>query len=68
MNITRVPRETVRAAKVLELQTLIDKIDEMAALRNESIDQEILKKAEILETTDSDGVLKLAVSMAGGAK
>ena len=68
VNITRVPRETVRAAKVLELQTLIDKIDEMAALRNESIDQEILKKAEILETTDSDGVLKLAVSMAGGAK
>ncbi len=58
LKIQRVPRETVRAAKLLELQTLRDKIREMALLRKEEVPETILAKADMLERLEADEVCK----------
>ena len=68
VNITRTPRETVRAAMVLELASIRDKMAEMAALRNEAVDNGVLEKADLLETTNPDVLLKMAVNMAAGGQ
>ena len=59
VNLIRVPRETVRAANVLKLSSLRDKVQEMAALRLEEIDQAILDKADLLETTTADELVQI---------
>lgn len=56
LRIQRVPRETVRAAKLLELQRLRDKIREMALLRKEQVPETILAKADMLESMEADEV------------
>ena len=50
VSIVRVPRETVRAVKVLEAESLPDKIEAMAILRGETISESILEKAGLLES------------------
>ena len=59
INLIRIPRETVRAARVLQLTSLRDKIAEMAALRMEEIDGGILEKADLLETMAADELLQV---------
>lgn len=49
VNLIRVPRETVRAERVLEADTLPDKLEAMAELRGEKVRGSILEKASMLE-------------------
>lgn len=64
LRIQPVPRETVRAATLLELQRLRDKIKEMALLREEEVPESILAKADMLETMEVSELEK-AVGHAG---
>ncbi|WP_300456662.1 metallophosphoesterase [Desulfobacula sp.] len=59
INLIRVPRETVRCAKVLQLNTLREKVSEMASLRLEEISEEILVKADLLENVNEDDLMKV---------
>jgi len=59
INLIRVPRETVRCAKVLTLETLREKVQEMATLRNEEVSEEILSKAGLLETMNEDELIQV---------
>lgn len=52
------PRETVRSANVLTLSRLRDKVMELGTLRQESISDAILEKADALEVWDRDQVLR----------
>jgi DNA repair exonuclease SbcCD nuclease subunit len=58
IRINTVPRETIRAAAVLEAETLKDEFSEMARLRGEDIDPETLSMAEQLETVPAEELLK----------
>ncbi|MEI7672206.1 MAG: hypothetical protein WCK00_08855 [Deltaproteobacteria bacterium] len=58
IKVSPVPRETIRAAAVLEAQTLKDEFLEMSRLRGEQIDPEILVMAEKLETLPGEELLK----------
>lgn len=60
INLIRIPRETVRAARVLTMNRLREKIIEMAALRQETVEDSILAKADLLETTTQDELLQVA--------
>ncbi len=59
INLIRIPRETVRAARVLTMDRLRDKIVEMAALRMEDVSDSILAKADLLETTNQDELIQV---------
>lgn len=59
IHIQRVPRETVRSAKILKVDHLRDKLKAMAELRREEIPAEILAKADHLETMPADELLKM---------
>jgi DNA repair exonuclease SbcCD nuclease subunit len=59
VSLIRIPRETVRAAKVLQLVKLRDKIMEMASLRMEKVGDEILAKADLLESTDPEELIQV---------
>ena len=59
INLIRIPRETVRCAKVLQLETLREKVTEMASLRLEAISEDILVKADLLENTNEDDLMKV---------
>ena len=50
VSLIRKPRETVRAANVIKFTSLRDKVGEMANLRQEKVSDEILDKADLLET------------------
>ena len=54
IRIIRVPRENVRAASVLQAESLRDKVQRMAELRNEEIGWSVLLKAEVLENKPAD--------------
>jgi len=58
IRINTVPRETIRAAAVMEAETLKDEFAEMAKIRGEEIDPEILSMAEKLETVPAEELLK----------
>jgi len=60
INLIRIPRETVRASRVLTMDRLRDKVKEMAALRLEEVSDEILAKADLLETTSQDELVQIA--------
>jgi DNA repair exonuclease SbcCD nuclease subunit len=60
INLIRIPRETVRAARVLTMDRLRDKLVEMAALRDESVSDAILEKADLLESTNHDELIQVA--------
>lgn len=60
INLIRIPRETVRAARVLTMDRLRDKLVEMAALRDESVSDAILAKADLLESTNHDELIQVA--------
>jgi len=58
LKINTVPRETVRSATLLELQTLRDKVREMSLLRKEEVPETILAKADMLEHLEPDELCK----------
>lgn len=58
IRINAIPRETIRAAAVLEAETLRDEFSEMAKLRGEDLDPEILAMAEKLESVPGEEILK----------
>lgn len=60
VNLIRLPRETVRAALVLQITSLRGKVVEMAALRMETVDDAILAKADMLETLPVEELVKVA--------
>jgi len=51
IRIIRKPRETVRAEAVLKVDTLRDKLVAMAALKEETVPESILQKADEIENT-----------------
>ncbi len=64
IRIIRIPRATVRSEKVLKLDTLRDKIREMAAIKEDQVCETILKKADMLEDIQADALL---AEITGGA-
>lgn len=57
IRITRMPRENVRANAVLAAETLRDKLVAMAALRNETVTESVLVKADALAGMEPDALL-----------
>jgi len=58
IRITALPRENIRAESVLEAETLRAEIQAMAELRGEDLDPDVLLKAEVLENTPAEELLK----------
>ena len=58
IRINAIPRVTIRAESVLEAETLKDEFAEMAKLRGEKIDPEVLVMADMLEHLPADELLK----------
>jgi len=54
MNIARLPRPNVRSARVLEVETLRDKLTARATIINEDITEEVLLKADMLEELEPE--------------
>jgi hypothetical protein len=52
IRIIRIPRQTVRSEAVLKVETLRDKLIAMAALKDETVPESILQKADELEFGD----------------
>ena len=64
IRINAVPRVNVRAESVLAATTLREEIQEMAKLRGEEIDPDVLLKAELLENVPGEELMERIV---GGA-
>jgi len=62
ISLIRVPRETVRATRVLKAESLRDKVLAMADLRGETVTASILNKAAELETINPDELIKLVTA------
>ena len=58
MNIIRLPRPNVRSARVLEVETLRDKLKTRAEIINEPVTEEILGKADLVENSEPDEIYK----------
>lgn len=59
ISLIRIPRETVRAARVLQLTSLRSKVKEMAAVRLEEVSDEVLAKADLLESTSPEELVQV---------
>lgn len=57
VQVIRVPRENVRSERLLRLDSLREKVQERAALAGEDVAESILRKCDVLEMTDLDGVV-----------
>lgn len=57
IRLIRVPRQTVRGESVLKAQTLRDKLVTQAAIKDETVPERILLKADILEAGKIDEVV-----------
>ena len=60
IRIIRVPRQTVRSESVLKVVTLRDKLVAMAAIKEETVPETILIKADGLEVGPAEEVIKRA--------
>jgi len=58
IRIVRIPRQNVRSEAVLKSETLRDKIQKMAELKEEEVEWSILMKAELLEDMLSDDLIQ----------
>lgn len=61
VQLIRIPRENVRSQNILKLTTLRDKLAEMAALKNETVLETILDKADLLESEEADKIIQGAI-------
>ncbi len=57
IRITRIPRENVRADAVLKAETLCQKLEAAAALRDETVSLAILEKAAMLENMEAEKLI-----------
>lgn len=55
--LVRVPRDNVRSQTILKLETLKEKLIEMARLRAETVPERILDKADTLEAVASEKII-----------
>lgn len=62
IQLVRMPRENVRSQKILQLETLRDKLIEMAALNNSVVPGSILAKADLLEAEEADKIIQEVAS------
>lgn len=60
IRIIRVPRQVVRSESVLKVESLRDKLAAMAAIKEETVPENILIKADGLESVPSEEVVKRA--------
>lgn len=60
IRIIRVPRQTVRSESVLKVESLRDKLVAMAAIKEETVPESILTKADDLEVGPSEDVIRRA--------
>jgi DNA repair exonuclease SbcCD nuclease subunit len=60
IRIIRIPRQTVRSESVLKVETLRDKLIAMAALKDETVPESILEKADELEARQVEDVVRRA--------
>jgi len=58
LEITRVPRQNVRSQHILEVSSLRFKVFEMAQVKGESVSEEILNKADALESQPAERILE----------
>lgn len=58
VRIIRIPRENVRSEHLLKLSTLREKILERARLASEEVPETVLAKADALETTPAEELVK----------
>ncbi len=63
LQIVRVPRENVRSRRIIELDRLRDKVEERAAIKEETVPKSILAKADLLETTAPDRLIAQAAGL-----
>jgi len=54
-----IPRVNVRSEKILQLETLPEKLVEMASLRGEEVSESILEKARAIESQTHDDVINM---------
>lgn len=59
LNIIRMPRPNVRSARVIEVDTLRDKIITRAEIIKEPVTDPILEKADLLETLEKEELLTM---------
>ncbi|MCK4821718.1 metallophosphoesterase [bacterium] len=57
VKLIRVPRENVRSKNILKLTTLREKLIEQAALKNETVPESILLKADLLESETNENLV-----------
>jgi len=60
IRIHRIPRQTVRSETVLKVETLREKLVAMAALKEETVQESILIKADELEVGPTADVIRMA--------
>ena len=60
IRIIRVPRQTVRSESVLKVESLRDKLVAMAAIKEETVPESILIKADGLEAGPAEEIIKRA--------
>jgi len=58
IRIVRIPRQNVRSEAVLKSETLRDKIQKMAELKEEQVAESVLIKAEYLENMSADELIE----------
>ena len=63
IRIIRVPRQVVRSESVLKVESLRDKLVAMAAIKEETVPENILIKADGLESVPSEEVVKKLIVM-----
>lgn len=61
VRLIRMPRQTVRSESVLKVETLKDKLIAMAALKDETVPESILAKADALESSPADELIREAI-------
>jgi len=59
VQLHRIPRETVRCERILQLETLPDKIDMLAETKGDTVPDSIREKALLLETESPERVLEI---------
>jgi len=58
VNLVRKPRENVRSQKIMELQSLRDKVRERALLNREEVSEDILTMCDRLESESPEDIIK----------
>ena len=63
LKLIRIPRENVRSERILKLTTLREKLIEQARLKDETVPESILAKADILESEPGEHIIVRCASL-----